>query len=61
VKAYWQGKNLIVQTKGILDVEGTQSFTLDDRWTLSNDGKTLTDHTSDGTKVVFTRQPDATP
>lgn len=61
VKTYWQGKSLVVQTKGILDVEGTQTFTLEDRWTLSNDGKTLTDHASDGTKVVFTRQPDATP
>jgi hypothetical protein len=61
VKAYWQGKSLIAQTRNIMDPEGYQSFTIEDRWTLSNDGKTLTDQTSDGTKVVYTRQPDATP
>jgi hypothetical protein len=61
VKAYWQGKSLILQTKSVMDPDGYQSFTLEDRWTLSNDGKTLTNHSSDGTKVVYTRQPDATP
>ncbi len=61
VKSYWQRKTLIVQTKGVLDIDGSQTFTLEDRWTVSDDGKTLTDHTSDGTKAVFTRQPNATP
>ncbi len=61
VKSYWQGKSLILQNKGIIDPGGEQTFTLEDRWVMSSDGKTLTDQSSDGTKTVFTRQPNAEP
>ena len=61
VRSYWHGKTLLVRTRSVMDLDGFQTFTLEDRWSLSDDGKTLTDQSSDGTKAVYVRQPDTEP
>ncbi len=61
VRSYWHGNTLVLQTRNILDVDGYQTFKTENRWSLSDDGKTLTDKSSDGTKAVYVRRPDAEP
>jgi hypothetical protein len=58
VRAYWQKKALIVRTRAILDSVGEQTFTDEQRWSVSDDGKTLIGKFSDGTKTVWERQPE---
>ncbi len=61
VRSYWHRSTLVMQTRNVMDLDGYQTFNTEDRWTLSEDGKTLTDQSSDGTKAVYVRQPDAAP
>lgn len=61
VRAYWRKSELVVQTKAVLDPDGYQTFTTEDHWSLSQDGNTLTDKSSDGTRAVYTRQPEPEP
>jgi hypothetical protein len=46
-------KELVITTRGVLDIEGTQQYTDTETWTLSPDGKTLTNNTRDGNLFVF--------
>ncbi len=61
VTAYWNRNKLVVQSKAVLDPDGYQTFSTEDRWSLSNDGNTLTDSSSDGTQTIYRRQPNAEP
>lgn len=49
---------LVVRTRSILDIDGTQEFTETDTWSLSRDGKTLVDKTDDGKVRVYVKQTD---
>ena len=60
-RVYWHKNMLVVSTKGIIDPEGEQTFTDEDHWFVSEDGKTLTHKSSDGKKAVYARQPDPAP
>lgn len=55
VRARWQGKQLIVETSVVLDVTGEQTFSYTENWSVSPDGRTLTQKSSDGKKLVFER------
>ena len=57
-KARWHKGALLVTTWVYLDPQGYQSYTITDRWEVSPDGKTLTDKTSDGKKIVYQRAPE---
>ncbi len=57
-RARWEGKQLLIETKVVMNVEGTQSYSYDERWSLSPDGKTLTQKSSDGKKLVYDRMPE---
>jgi len=59
LQAYWRKKQLVTRTRAIMDPEGYQTFTNENHWSLSEDGKTLTDKSSDGKKVVYSREPAA--
>ncbi len=61
VKSYWERQTLVVRTRAVIDATGEQTFDMEERWTLSKDGNTLTEKASDGTKVVYTRQPNPEP
>lgn len=58
-RAHWRDNQFVVETKVVMDVDGYQSFSYTERWTISRDGKTLTQTSSDGKKLVFERVPDA--
>jgi hypothetical protein len=52
-RARWDKDELVVTTRVFLDVYGYQSYNEADRWELSEDGKTLTDKSSDGKVMVY--------
>jgi WD40-like Beta Propeller Repeat len=60
-RARWDRNSLLVETTVVLNVEGTQSFSYEERWSLSPDGRTLTQTSSDGKKLVFERVPEPVP
>ncbi|MFB3813410.1 MAG: hypothetical protein ACE14L_04800 [Terriglobales bacterium] len=47
---------LVIDTTTTLDLYGAQSFSDRERWTLSPDGKTLTEKVSDGSVIVFHKE-----
>ncbi len=51
----WEEDELLIRTRSFLDAEGYQSYTMEDRWELSEGGETLTDKGSDGKLTVFYR------
>ncbi len=57
-RAQWKDNQLLVETKVVLDVDGNQTFSYTERWSVSPDGKTLTEKSSDGKKLVFDRVPE---
>ena len=61
VKSYWERQTLVVRTRAVVDATGEQIFDMEERWMLSKDGNTLTEKSSDGTKAVYTRQPNPEP
>jgi hypothetical protein len=52
-RARWQKDGLVIHTRSFLDLEGYRSYSMDDRWELSPDGKTLIERSSDGKVMVF--------
>jgi hypothetical protein len=52
-RARWDKNELVVTTRVFLDVYGYQSYSEADRWDVSDDGKTLTDKSSDGKVMVY--------
>jgi hypothetical protein len=48
-------KEMVVTTRGVLDVAGTQQYTDTESWKLSADGKTLTNDQKDGNNLVFVK------
>jgi hypothetical protein len=57
-RARWEHDALVVETTVVLDAVGEQSYSYTERWSVSPDGKTLTQASSDGKKLVFERMPD---
>jgi hypothetical protein len=57
-RARWNHNQLVVQNRGVLDLDGTQFYEDGERWSISTDGKTLTETASDGTHLVFDRIED---
>lgn len=55
----WMNKKseLIVRTRNILDLDDTQEYTDTDTWSVSPDGKTLTDRMTDGKLLIYQKQP----
>jgi hypothetical protein len=47
---------LVVQTRALLDVSGTQEYAQTDTWSVSPDGKTLTNRMTDGKLRVYIKQ-----
>jgi hypothetical protein len=58
-RAKFKKDALVIDTTTTMDVNGTQSFSDSERWTISTDGKTLTQKVSDGTVVVYHKGPQA--
>jgi hypothetical protein len=56
-RARWEKTQLLVETTVALNVEGTQSYSYSERWAVSPDRSTLTQISSDGTKLIFHRAP----
>jgi hypothetical protein len=54
-RVQFHNKEMIVSTRGVLDVSGTQQYTDTETWTLSPDGKTLTNDQKDGNVLVFVK------
>ena len=52
-RARWKENKLVVTTRSFLDIYGYQSYSSEDRWELSADGKTLSNKSSDGKVTVF--------
>ena len=52
-RAKWKDNLLVIRTRSTLDLEGYQSYELLDTWERSADGKTLTNHSSDGKATVY--------
>jgi hypothetical protein len=52
---------MVISIRSVIDPGGEQTFTTEDRWSLSDDGKTLTDKSSDGTRAIYRRQPNPEP
>lgn len=59
-RARWEHDTLVVETTVVLDTMGEQSYNYTEQWSLSPDGKTLTQKSSDGKKLVFERMPQNT-
>jgi len=51
----WEKDGLLIRTRSFLDAQGYQSYTMEDRWELSDHGETLTDRGSDGKLMVYYR------
>jgi hypothetical protein len=52
-RAKWKEGLLSITTQHMLDVLATQAYKETDTWSLSDDGKTLTEHLSDGKVAVY--------
>ncbi len=52
-RAAWKADELVIVTQHVLDQVGNQSYKETDSWTLDADGKTLTQHLSDGKVAVY--------
>ncbi len=52
-RAAWKADQLVIVTQHVLDLFGYQSYKETDRWTLDDNGKTLTQHLSDGKLAVY--------
>jgi hypothetical protein len=55
-RARWSKNELEVITRVFLDVLGYQSYSETDWWRLSEDGRTLTNRSSDGKAMVYQRE-----
>jgi hypothetical protein len=49
---------LVVRTRTVLDLDDTQEYTETSTWSVSSDGKVLTDKTTDGKLVCYVKQAD---
>ncbi len=52
-RATWKADRLVIVTQHVLDLFGYQSYKETDSWTLDAEGKTLTQHLSDGKVAVY--------
>ena len=52
-KAAWKADRLVIVTQHVLDLFGYQAYKETDSWTLDDNGKTLTQHLSDGKVAVY--------
>lgn len=52
-RAQWKDGSLVIVTHHALDIFGYQNYKETDSWTLEDDGKTLTQHLSDGKLAVY--------
>ncbi|HVP42903.1 MAG TPA: hypothetical protein VMS96_05695 [Terriglobales bacterium] len=52
-RAAWKADELVIVTQHVLDALGYQSYKETDSWTLDAEGKTLTQHLSDGKVAVY--------
>lgn len=52
-RARWDTDGLLIRTRSFLDAQGYQTYSIEDRWEVSDGGKTLTDKGSDGKLMVF--------
>jgi hypothetical protein len=52
-RALWKENELVITTYHALDIFGYQNYKETDSWTLDDDGKTLTQHLSDGKVAVY--------
>lgn len=57
--ARWEKGALLIVTDVALDNQGLQSYSSNERWSVSKDGKMLTRKTGDGKQRVFTRVAEA--
>jgi hypothetical protein len=53
----WQKDDLIIITRHVLDALGYQAYSETDSWLLSGDRQTLTAKLSDGSLLVYEREP----
>lgn len=56
-KVHWQKDDLIITTKHVLDLLGYQAYSETDSWLLSQDRQTLTAKLSDGSVLVYEKEP----
>ena len=56
-KVQWQKDDLVIVTRHIMDVFGYQAYSETDSWLLSEDRQTLTAKLSDGSVLVYEKEP----
>lgn len=54
-RVQFRNRQMTVTTRGVLDISGTQQYTDTETWTLSPDGKTLTNNQNDGNILVYVK------
>ena len=58
-RARFNKNQLTITTRGVLDVTGEQQYTDTETWTLSPDGKTLTNDPKDGNLFIYRKDTSA--
>jgi hypothetical protein len=58
-KAQWVKGGFVITTRTVLDPQGTQSYAETDKWFLIDGGLKLQNKLSDGTMLLYSKQPAA--